>query len=440
MTNRKVFNKKTPQKSNERISYHANMIRALFGSSSEELTDVADDSAQAPARGKLEFIAFVLWYMAMFLCCIVPTCCAYRRRRRLMRQMNSRRRSMEIFLQQQHEAAAAEGIEATTMMGSSRGSNLFIWSGSSGALYYGENQVLTLESLEGEVACGERRRRLEVAMKNSTFVVKEGDIIHLESSDNKEKNTSDTNGTTTNDQTNKELEDDNDGSNEGQNSVPVSEDKNEKDIEIGTALNIDEANIELRLPFARLQSSTTTDNSKEQDSNNRDDANIRNKTVPGVCAICLCSYEVGDRVTYSEGVSTSLLDRGVESGSSSSRCPHAFHTDCIVQWLAKKNDACPECPCCRRPFCSVAPLTTADLLTLNPPTTARGMTGTTSVATPTNGASTRTIPMRYMNQIPMIALPAVNSDNGNNNDSEQRFMVLHPRSEIVTFRFTGNPR
>eukprot|EP00536_Pseudo-nitzschia_multiseries_P003701 jgi/Psemu1/186477/e_gw1.58.67.1 len=48
--------------------------------------------------------------------------------------------------------------------------------------------------------------------------------------------------------------------------------------------------------------------------------------------------------------------------SPASSCPHAFHTECIVEWLAKKNDALPECPCCRRPFCTVVPLTTADLM------------------------------------------------------------------------------
>ena len=112
---------------------------------------------------------------------------------------------------------------------------------------------------------------------------------------------------------------------------------------------------------------------------------------------------------------------------------HAFHTDCIVQWLAKKNDARPECPCCRRPFCSVAPLTTADLLRLNPTTTVEGV-GSARLTGRNSGA----IPLRSIRQIPMIALP-VNNENRNSNDSEQRMMVLFPTPEMLSLS-TRNPR
>lgn len=57
--------------------------------------------------------------------------------------------------------------------------------------------------------------------------------------------------------------------------------------------------------------------------------------VPGSCVICLCPYEVGDDVTWS---------------TDGSRCPHAFHFDCIVTWLSKKEE--PLCPCCRQDFVS----------------------------------------------------------------------------------------
>ena len=60
-----------------------------------------------------------------------------------------------------------------------------------------------------------------------------------------------------------------------------------------------------------------------------------NRKVPGVCAICLCAYEAGEIVTWS-----------VEDS-----CQHAFHKDCLVPWLAKKNE--PHCPVCRQAFCKV---------------------------------------------------------------------------------------
>jgi Ring finger domain len=64
------------------------------------------------------------------------------------------------------------------------------------------------------------------------------------------------------------------------------------------------------------------------------------RTVPGVCTICLCAYEDGDQITWS----TETL------------CQHAFHTECIVQWLAKKEE--PRCPVCRQEFCPAADVST----------------------------------------------------------------------------------
>jgi Ring finger domain len=72
--------------------------------------------------------------------------------------------------------------------------------------------------------------------------------------------------------------------------------------------------------------------------------------VPALCAICLGTYETGDCVTWSPSES----------------CQHAFHTECILEWLAKKapsivastntnmdNDST-KCPLCRTEFCPVA--------------------------------------------------------------------------------------
>jgi len=60
------------------------------------------------------------------------------------------------------------------------------------------------------------------------------------------------------------------------------------------------------------------------------------RTVSGGCAICLCPYEEGDVVTWSP----------------KDTCSHAFHKDCVVPWLSKKNE--PNCPCCRQEFCSLS--------------------------------------------------------------------------------------
>jgi len=55
--------------------------------------------------------------------------------------------------------------------------------------------------------------------------------------------------------------------------------------------------------------------------------------VPNCCAICLGDYEVGDQVVW----------------SSNQACPHAFHQDCILDWLIKMQPETP-CPCCRHEF------------------------------------------------------------------------------------------
>eukprot|EP00934_Nitzschia_sp_Nitz4_P006996 Nitzschia sp. Nitz4//scaffold278_size24532//5324//6238//NITZ4_008373-RA/size24532-augustus-gene-0.11-mRNA-1//1//CDS//3329545369//6986//frame0 len=55
--------------------------------------------------------------------------------------------------------------------------------------------------------------------------------------------------------------------------------------------------------------------------------------VPNCCAICLGEYDVGDKVVW----------------SSNSECNHAFHEDCILDWLIKMQPLTP-CPCCRQEF------------------------------------------------------------------------------------------
>ena len=57
------------------------------------------------------------------------------------------------------------------------------------------------------------------------------------------------------------------------------------------------------------------------------------RLVPNCCAVCLSDYRVGDVVTW----------------SSNPKCVHAFHRDCVVDWLIKMQPETP-CPCCRQEF------------------------------------------------------------------------------------------
>ena len=58
------------------------------------------------------------------------------------------------------------------------------------------------------------------------------------------------------------------------------------------------------------------------------------RLVPNCCAVCLCPYEVGETLVWSSNTS----------------CRHAFHRDCVVDYLCKVQEVdCPS-PCCRGTF------------------------------------------------------------------------------------------
>jgi hypothetical protein len=71
------------------------------------------------------------------------------------------------------------------------------------------------------------------------------------------------------------------------------------------------------------------------------------KSVPICCAICLDVYGVGDSVVW----------------ASNDECSHAFHQDCVIEYLAKTNCIEMPCPCCRQNFCNLSESET-EVLTL----------------------------------------------------------------------------
>lgn len=68
------------------------------------------------------------------------------------------------------------------------------------------------------------------------------------------------------------------------------------------------------------------------------------RRVPNCCAICLGQYEVNETVVWSCCHTNTNMN-----GTSSTGCNHAFHHDCMIDWLIKVRDGTP-CPCCRQEF------------------------------------------------------------------------------------------
>ena len=60
---------------------------------------------------------------------------------------------------------------------------------------------------------------------------------------------------------------------------------------------------------------------------------LGDRLVPNCCAVCLSPYEEGDDVVW----------------SMNECCIHAFHEDCVTEWLTKLQEG-NSCPCCRSVF------------------------------------------------------------------------------------------
>lgn len=94
---------------------------------------------------------------------------------------------------------------------------------------------------------------------------------------------------------------------------------------IGSDLSSAAANQTSRLPPAESLESLWAASSA---SSSQEFVKITNE-----CSICLCEYERGDTVVT----------------SCNPECSHAFHQECIVEWLVKMQEGAP-CPCCRCTF------------------------------------------------------------------------------------------
>jgi hypothetical protein len=75
--------------------------------------------------------------------------------------------------------------------------------------------------------------------------------------------------------------------------------------------------------------SPASDEGDENDNNTNDDHGEDHEQ----CAICLVEYEAGDEISWSHNKS----------------CTHAFHRECIIDWLISHD----ECPCCRHNYLSL---------------------------------------------------------------------------------------
>jgi hypothetical protein len=276
-------------------------------------------------HGAFEFIAFILWYLFLVLCCVIPTCCAYRRRRLMGDEYSQRQQAARNIAAGQYPSIITiEQLQqiqrmphGLLLLNSLQRQDLMFTLGRGG----GQSDLL----LEGDVAKAERTRRLKESLDTTTFIVTQNDILQ----NNTSEGTGTAGGRTTS--SNEEPKGANDATTSKEPQQQQEEESDDGGLFLSSSL-VENASL-LQLPH---------DTDRTQYVN-------ANRTVPGVCAICLCEYEANDEVTWSK-----------ETG-----CQHAFHQDCIVPWLAKKNDAQPKCPCCRQVYAQIQPLTLVDLIDSN---------------------------------------------------------------------------
>jgi Ring finger domain len=249
-----------------------------------------------------ELVVFLLWYVFLVLCCVIPACCAYRRRRwqeiRLARQQQESspmRPQVLVLSAAQQEQLRSAWLQASGGNSSHTGTPPSTAALAMAALLQSFGARLLQENGGGnEAVQAERAQLLAAALQGTTLTISTENLVENAAA--------------------------------AASPTAVS-----GDIEMGpvTALFEDDddgpdATLLVRIPL-------NTDSSSPV------------RTVPGTCSICLSPYVVGDAISW--------------SSVASSTCLHAFHTDCILAWLAKK-EAPHVCPVCRQEFCPPVTVTT----------------------------------------------------------------------------------
>lgn len=321
--------------------------------------DLGPPNGGSGDRGAYEFVAFILWYLFLVVCCIVPTCCAYRRRRMLQGRYNGGNSSLDpptITLEQLQQLQQLQQVQQQMQNGSGGGGVFLLPSLQQQQHLFRSAQDL----MESDTAKAERTKRLETSLEQTTFVVQEGDVVEGYGSSTRmlqqqQQPTSDVKNPATTTAKPGDLrtsESTADESQEDDIMTPEQQLSAEDAAAIAAAVAEDPILSDVEITSMLRLPSTKEDGSAYVNAN---------RSVPGVCAICLCGYEVGDKVTWSGQI----------------ECQHVFHHECIVPWLAKKNEAQPQCPCCRQVYCNVEPITLLDLIN------ARNATATTTGSTTT---------------------------------------------------------
>jgi Ring finger domain len=287
-----------------------------------------------------ELVVFLLWYVFLVLCCVIPACCAYRRRRwqeiRLARQQqeSSPTRPQVLVL----SAAQQEQLRSAWLQASGGNSSHAGTPPSTAALAMAALLQSFGARLLQENGGGNEAVQAERAQLLAAALQTTTLTIGAEN-----------------------LVD---------NAAAASPSAVSGDIEMGpVTISFDDdddgpdATSLVRIPL-------------------NTDSPLPLRTVPGTCSICLSPYVVGDAISWSCGAS----------------CLHAFHTDCILAWLAKK-EAPHACPVCRQEFCPPVTVTTTtttepssawhQLFAAAAAAAANSNTATTTETSETNPATTQ---------------------------------------------------